>query len=351
LGDLLGPHGPPAGAALTDDVLRVAEQHQLLPALRSALAGDDADPALADLRAGHLRNLARNLALAAQANELLAAFDAAGIPAAPLKGVDTLLQEVYADWGARTMADIDVLVDPAAGDPASAVLTELGYEPSSEELPGHHHLTPMMAPGRVGVVEVHTGLQDRDTPAFIDAREVLGRAVPVDGRPGRRLDRTDAATHLVDHAQHAAARHRVVLDIRALHETALVIERVPDVDWAEVRDRFDRAGIVERFDAHVAASAALFGVVPPVPLGAAGRWVARRELFVDDHPLLGLADRPGLRATRLSRARMERYYGTSLAGRQIWRARARYLGEVGRHWRTVQAGRWRSARPAGPPPR
>jgi hypothetical protein len=74
----------------------------------------------------------------------------------------------------------------------------------------------------------------------------------------------------------------------------------------------------------------LFDVEPPVASGATGRWVARRELFVEEHPLVGLVDRPSVHLTRLSRVRMERYFGTPLPGAALWRARVRYLGEVGR---------------------
>jgi hypothetical protein len=342
LGAILAPGGPPASTTDADvdaDVLAAADRHKLGPALRSALASTAASRAVDRLRVEHRRNLARNLVLAAEVKELLEALDRAGIPAAPLKGIDAVIEDVYPDPGMRTMSDLDVLVEPTAGDAAEALLADLGYEPVMDELPDHHHLTPVAAPGRVGVVEVHIGLQDRRSPAFLGAGGVLDRAARVDGRPGLRLDRTDAATHLVDHAQHAAPRRRLVLDIRSFHETSLVIERVPDVDWDVVRDRFDRAGVVDRFDAHLAATEALFGVISPVPLGRAGRWVARRELFVEDHPLVGVVDRPTAHLGRLRRERMERYYGTPLHGAAVWRARARYLGEAAGAWRGHLAGR------------
>ena len=333
LGRLLAPAGPPPAltdADVDDELLAVAERHKLLPAVRSALASTDASGAVEGLRLDHRRNLARNLVLVQEVNALLSAFDDAGISAAPLKGIDAVMEDVYPDPGARTMSDLDVLVDPSAGGAAEALLAGLGYAPVMDELPDHHHLTPVSAQGRVGIVEVHIGLQDRRSPAFLDARAVLERAKPATGRPGLRLDRTDAATHLVDHAQHAAARRRLVLDVRSMHETALVIRRVPDVEWGAVRERFAAAGIVERFDAHLAATEELFGVPSPVPLGRTGRWVARRELYVEERPLVGLVDRPSARLARLSRPRMERYYRTPLPGVAVWRARARYLGEVAR---------------------
>jgi len=335
LGDLLAPEGPPPGvtsADLGDEVLDLAERLHLLPAVRSTLAGR-VESTRGRLRTAHVRNLARNLALVDQVTVLLTALNRAGIPAAPLKGIDAVLEDLYDDWGARTMADLDLLVEPSSGPVATEVLADLGYEPTGDELPGHHHLTPMTAPGLVGVVEIHVGLLDRLSPGFLDPRDVLGRADPCPGRPGLRLDRTDAATHLVDHAQHATSAHRVELDLRAFHETALMVRRVPEVDWDVVRDRFARAGHLERFDAHMAATDELLGVGPPVSLGRAGRWVARRELFVDDHPVLALLDRPGRRFAQLRRDRLERFYGTPLKGAATWRARARFLGEVVAHRR------------------
>lgn len=346
LGDVLAPDGPTAGADPADDVLRLAEAHQLLPAVRSA-TGTGRDDVL---RTPHLRNLARNMALVAQVTELLTAFDEADIPAAPLKGIDAVLTGLYPDEGARTMADLDVLVAPSAGPAAEALLARLGYEPADDELPDHHHLTPMALPGRVGMVEVHIGLQDRRSPAFIDAGQVLARATRVPGRPGLRLDRTDAATHLVDHAQHATPRHRAQVDVRSLHETALVIRRVPEVDWPEVRARFAGAGIVERLDAHLTLAAELFAVDPPVALGRAGRWVARRELFLADHAWVALLDRPGDRFAKLRRERLERYYRTALPGAAVWRARARYLGEVVAHRRPPDSAEPDEAEVAVTPP-
>jgi hypothetical protein len=345
LGAVLAPDGPPDGiteADVDDALLAMAERHKLLPAVRSVLASTGASAAVEPLRVAHRRNLARTLVLVEETTGLLAELDRAGIPAAPLKGIDAVMDGLYADPGARTMSDLDVLVDPSAGDAAEKLLADLGYEPVMGELPDHHHLTPVAAPGRVGIVEVHIGLQDRRSPAFIDAADVLERAAPVPDRPGLRLDRTDAATHLLDHAQHGARRRRVAVDLRSLHETALVLRTVPDVDWQLVRDRFEAAGVVERFDAHLAATAELLHVDPPVALGSKGRWIARRELFVDDHPLVGLVDRPGDRFARLRRPRMERYYGRPLPGFDLWRARARYFGEMARYRRGQVAARRRS---------
>lgn len=351
LGDLLAPDGRPEGVAdgaPADDVLALAERTLLLPALRSALPAGSAASRSERLRSAHLHNLARNLALVEEVSTILGALDREGIPAAPLKGIDAVLEEVYGDWGARTMADLDVLVDPDAATAARTVLAGLGYEPTGEEMVGHHHLTPMAAPGRVGPVEVHVGLLDRPVPGFLDPRDLLARATPRGDRPGLRLDRTDAATHQIDHAQHATSRHRVELDLRALHETALLIRRVPAVDWDRVQDRFARAGIRGRFDGHVALAAELFAIDAPVPLGRAGCWAAGLELFVDDHPGLGVVDRPGRRFPKLRRARLERYYGTPLPGVAVWRARTRYLGEVARHRRAVRQEARRGAVP--PPP-
>jgi hypothetical protein len=90
--------------------------------------------------------------------------------------------------------------------------------------------------------------------------------------------------------------------------------------------------------AHLAAMAELLSVPPPVAPGRAGRWVARRELFLDDHPVVALLDRPGRRFARLRRARLERYYGVPLSGAATWRARGRYLGEVAAHRRAEVMG-------------
>jgi hypothetical protein len=336
LGALLAPDGPPAHVEVTSLVFALANQHLLLPALWAALRDAGAavavPPGVRDQLAARLppgtelpeialerayeENAARNVDLLDQARCLLAALDAADIPATPLKGVDAVFEDLYGDPAVRTMGDIDVLVPVAEADRAAAVLGELGYEPAHSVPPGHHHLVPLARPGRVGVVEVHTGLHDR-------------RARPRSGCPGLRLDRTDAATHLVAHAQlHPATTGRLAMDVRALHQTALMARRVPEVDWEEVRARFVRAGRAQRFDTHVAVAAELFTTPFPLRLGGAGRRSAKLELVLADHPLLAVVDRPGRRLGGLRRGRMERYYGEPLPGVALWRARARYLREV-----------------------
>src|SRR5689334_14997854 len=110
LGAVLAPTGPPAGitdAEIDDDLLAVADRHDLLPAVRSALSSTGATRTVDQLRAAHRRNLARTLVLAQEVKDLLASLDEAGIPAAPLKGIDAVLEGVYPDPGARTMSDLD----------------------------------------------------------------------------------------------------------------------------------------------------------------------------------------------------------------------------------------------------
>jgi hypothetical protein len=235
------------------------------------------------------------------------------------------------------MGDVDLLVPVDAADRAAAVLDgDLGYEPVLDVPPDHHHLLPRARPGHVGVVELHTGLHDRRSPAPLDPAQVLDRARPWPGRPGLRLDRTDAATHLVAHAQlHPSTSGRLAMDLRALHQTALVVRRVPDVDWDEARRRFARVGAARRFDTHLAVAAEVFAVPCPVRPQFAGRGAARLELVFADHPALALLDRPTRRLAVLRRAGLERYFHTTLTGAALWRARARYLGEVARRRRDL----------------
>jgi hypothetical protein len=274
-------------------------------------------------------NRARNADLVDQAELVLAGLDQAGMPTVPLKGIDAVFADLYGDAAVRTMGDLDVLVPADAATRAAAVLDDLGYRPAGTAPPDHHHLPALGLPGRVGVVELHTALQPPGDPRTLDAASVLERARPHPRRPGLRMDRTDAATHLITHAQaRVTSNHRVALELRALHETALVVERVPEVDWEVVRERFRRAGLVARFDAHLAVAAELFDVPVPVAVGPTGRRAARLALVLADHPVLAVLDRPGRRLAVLRRERLERYYEDTFPGAAVWRARARYLGEV-----------------------
>src|SRR5690242_12175026 len=86
----------------------------------------------------------------------LSALSAAGVPAAPLKGV-TLAQEAFGRLDLRASVDLDLLVYARDLDHACAVLVALGWDPpedvvDSAGLPPHHF---RMYSAKAPTVELH----------------------------------------------------------------------------------------------------------------------------------------------------------------------------------------------------
>ena len=277
----------------------------------------------APLRLQHAyeENGARLADLLEQGDALLDALHEAGVAAVPLKGWHVLRNGWYPDPDVRTMRDLDVLVAESRADDARIVALTLGYQLIDEPLDDYadHQLPAMARPGRLGSLELHTALFVSRWRPVLPADEVLGAG---------GLTSTRAVVHAVAHAQlHDEAfllRHR---PLRALHETA-VLSRSPrggEVDWAEVRRRFDSVGAAPALDAHLQLARHLFGADVPPPRSA--RRAALHERLCD----LELTSERGTKVYRaavfapraLSRSRMRKLYGDGNA----WRHRVRHVME------------------------
>ncbi len=107
--------------------------------------------------------------------------------------------------GLRESSDIDVLLPVGKAEEFSQCLSGEGW--TSEDVPlGEQHLTPLLHPGGMGLVEVHwrlTGLRvSGREPASYGDLEAQGLLFPVDTFPGNCYRLSDEAqiAHLVTHA-------------------------------------------------------------------------------------------------------------------------------------------------------
>jgi hypothetical protein len=193
---------------------------------------------------------------------VLAALSAAGVPAAPLKGV-TLARETFGRVDLRASADLDVLVYARDLNRACSALIELGWDPpedvvDSDGLPPHHfRLYAANAPA----VELHWRMHwyERDF-----CRAVLDRATPASG--SLRLQRDDhLALLLIGYARDGFRGLRVPADIAALSALGRPLhpERVPDA-------------LLESLVAAALAVRELLGVCPITPVDP--RIARRRRL-------------------------------------------------------------------------
>jgi hypothetical protein len=205
----------------------------------------------------------------------LDALSAAGIPAAPLKGV-TLAREAFGRLDLRASADLDLLVYARDLDHACAVLVGLGWDPpedvvDSAGLPPHHfRLYAATAP----TVELHWRMHWYER-AFCQA--VLDRAAPASG--SLRLQRDDhLALLLIGYARDGFRGLRVPADIVALSASGRPLD-----------PRLVPQALLEPVVAAALAVEAMLGVCPidPVDHRVARRRRLRAALALWD-PLLRL---------------------------------------------------------------
>jgi hypothetical protein len=151
---------PQRAGELGDDprLLAVARRHRLTPLL-SLSCGKALAPSLRDVcRRDHVMTAAQNLALAAVAEECVAAFTSDGVEVALLKGL-AYERTLYPTTGARPTSDIDVLVRERDRRAAFATLDRLGFEPRAAapgfDEPDYHEV----AWTRAGVeIDLHLAL-------------------------------------------------------------------------------------------------------------------------------------------------------------------------------------------------
>jgi hypothetical protein len=121
---------PARGAGLGDEpgIVAVARRHRLTPLLSMRSRATLPAALGATCRRDHVLTAARNLALAAVAEECVAALAAAGVESALLKGL-AYERTLYPQTGARPTSDVDLLVRDRDRRAAFDVLDRLGFDP------------------------------------------------------------------------------------------------------------------------------------------------------------------------------------------------------------------------------
>ncbi len=156
----------------------------------------------ATLRTRAEQTARRTLQLQAALRELAAQLAPLGVPLVVLKGMHLALA-AYPSAGVREMADIDVLVPPAAVQPLLDQAGALGYQlavqiPLALALQTRHELQIGRGPIRW---DIHWRLAAPGSPPHVSADELLTRATPCSLAGGvRTLSREDAFVHVCAHA-------------------------------------------------------------------------------------------------------------------------------------------------------
>ncbi|HTY69606.1 MAG TPA: nucleotidyltransferase family protein [Alphaproteobacteria bacterium] len=300
--------GGPSAAARRQSVrdwtrpLALANAHLVSPAMYASLAGANALASIPNDTREYLAllyglNRDRNRALRRQAIELLAALNAAGIYPLLLKGALSLFGGLYPDVAARMIRDLDILVPAAQLGDATRTLGSLGYAVIARYEAGHNAYGDFARPHDPGAVDVHLELVE--TPYLLPATEVWARAKPKEAAPGAVFfvpSPSDAALHHLLHAQvhHRANFYRGVLELRQLHEFALLIERCADVDWEAIQTRLAAHRLDLVLESYALAAQRLFDCGWPLPQPPSSRAIAqcRRGFIRLCWPMLAMIAAP-----------------------------------------------------------
>lgn len=225
----------------------LAHLHEVVPLVGAMMlaVGGDTVPAAWRIRTTRRRHvtLRANGRLADTLFEVLAALDAAGVPAMPVKGL-VIADELYGDVAARPCADLDVLVRPADLARARAVLADRGFAqraaPRYKALVHQFH-DPAWGRG-IGAdhirLELHWALwADSDRRLGATGLWDRSRTTTLLDRPIRTLSLEDTLLHLAIHRTRSALRLRWVVDI-----AELLRRHAATLDWDAYLDRARVAG-------------------------------------------------------------------------------------------------------------
>ena len=237
-----------------------AEAHRVAPLLYAHLKAAHVEPPLPvwrELQGLYLRHRRATEIRTAALCEILAAFNAAAIPVAVLKGA-ALAHFLYPEPGLRPHSDLDLLVPPSELLRAQQEVQRLGFQgPPPPRQVTHRHLPPLRR-WQDGV-DVEVELHHRLLSNYFDnvrayARSAIGLRDPIGAKDNRLQDLTvspqtfqindhsaetlgleDQLRHLCDHLiSHVNvwdyARLIWVVDIVSLTERF-----VREIDWDRVR--------------------------------------------------------------------------------------------------------------------
>jgi hypothetical protein len=236
----------------------------LLPLVWSNLTRQGlGDARLAAIASRHQATREANAALLREGQELLAALDAAGIPATVLKG-GALIAGSYHDIGDRPLSDLDVLVPLPRISDACRAMRDLGFTAQSPITPAALRLTHAAQWRRPGCapVDLHWHVFEECCQAH-DDDDLWEAAVSMDmgDARGRVLCAEDQVIHVCVHGE----KWVNVPGIRWVADAVTILRR-HQIRWDRLVEHAVRRRFALRLRAQLAYLAAEFAA--PVPMEA-----------------------------------------------------------------------------------
>lgn len=225
-----------------DTALSIAAGQGVLPLLYAALAPYPwlPEPARARLREAYTSTTLHNRLFLHELSRVLPLLNGHGVDVILLKGV-ALVAGLYGDPGLRPMADLDLLVRPAAAATAMAVLQAAGYCPIEDEVaPGatlaYESQVVLLKPHPVPIgIELHWHLLD--SPHYqrlVDMDWFWQTRRPVAGFTADVLGPEAQLLHL---CAHLWLHHRGQGLLWQFDIAALLAATAVALDWETILDR------------------------------------------------------------------------------------------------------------------
>jgi hypothetical protein len=276
-------------------LVRLASDHQVVPAVRGVLRRLQLEPALPGELVDYFDgmetlNRERNRALRAEALSVARILAGIGVEPVYLKGAADLL-DGGRDPAERFQIDLDLLVPPARLEACVARLRDQGYQPQLHTAsPLAHHAAPLWRPGGPAWIELHHAPLAYPGTRLLPGEQLAARA--------RRLAVEGVAVRV------PAAEHRILLavahagitdfgaalgraELRLLQDLAH-LGRSGDPDWAAVRAALAPHRQAALLDGYLLAARRLLAApvpAPPAPSRAA-RLLAARAAWQGGRPRL-----------------------------------------------------------------
>jgi hypothetical protein len=248
-----------------DRLLEIANRAFLTPALCVALGHECLSSSVPDGVATYLAELSRlnrvrNQRLTTQLAEIVTALNDRGMAPVLLKGAAVLYTRNDAYAASRMVTDLDILVAPGQSSAALAAIAECGYRRISDRAPPPHTLGDFARAQDAGAVDLHVALLNQ--PALLPIDEILARAVDcaAEGRRVRLLSPTDRVLHLLLHdLVQDQGLHNGRLNIRHLHEFAVLAAGDAPIDWSAIRAHLARHRLQTALDLWLLTAGEFFG--------------------------------------------------------------------------------------------
>lgn len=208
-----------------------------------------------NLKKLHTANRDRNIIFVVTLMELLTLCQEEGLEPVLLKGAASFTDDLYGDIGARMLADLDILLPPDEAIVFRDVLMSAGYQvigPNNSfvnnDFPTihHHHLKLLRKPGSPVVVEIHYRISRGKVGEMLN--EAVTVPAKLSGMDCRILSPEWRELHNLMHSMvNDGGTIRTLVSLKAAAESAWLLARYPDADYASMEIVADGFGYGEDY--------------------------------------------------------------------------------------------------------